>query len=63
MFRDSRAILRMLKETTIAALVLVLTILSLWALGRLTPGGEPGEVPSGTPVEVVDAVDEALGTR
>jgi len=61
--RDTRAVLRMLTETTIAALVLALTILALWAIGRLTPGGVPGEVPSGTPVEVVDAVDEALGTR
>lgn len=53
----------MLSEAALAVLVLALTVLTLWVVARLTPGGTAEPARSGTPAEVVEALDEALGVR
>ena len=56
----------MVVATTVAALVLGLTLLVLTALSWLTPGGvagvDPGP-PAGTPAQVGQALEQALDRR
>ncbi len=64
MLQDTRAILRMLREAIVAALVLVLTVLILVAVAQFTPA-DPAEAPptTGTPQEIGAAIEEALAER
>ena len=64
MLQDTQALLRMLREATVAALVLVLTILILVAVAHFNPGDPVEASPvTGSPQEIGAAIEEALAER